>query len=798
MKNRVSCFAGLVAAACLLTNMSTVAETNSAEIAPRAVLSVMEHVADWQLAHPSSHKLTDWTQGAGDAGFMALAGISGNPKYRDAMLAMGEKNEWKLGPRKYHADDQCVGQTYAELYLLYRDPKMIAPMQTRFDDILAHPSTVTSLDFTQPHHRASELWSWCDSLFMAPPAWMRLYAATGDTRYLDFAVTNWWRTTDYLYDQQEHLYFRDSTYFKKREANGQKVFWGRGNGWVMGGLVRMLQYLPMNQPDRPRFEKLFKQMAAKILTCQQPDGLWRASLLDPEAYPLKETSGSGFYTYALAWGVNQGLLDQKEFEPAVRKAWAALVSCVDADGKLTHVQPIGADPKKFAPDSTEVYGVGAFLLAGSEMYRMAALEKHYVTVTVSNPSSFYRSCETVELNVENLLKAMDSPAQLAKKDALLYDPPFHMQRVRSMSVMDGVSSRILDSQTYVEPNWPWLKLFQVDLAPHETRTFYILDAAVLPVAPPPIVKTFARYAPERHDDFAWESDRIAHRMFGQALETWKREPLTSSGVDVWIKRSHDLVINDMYRTMNLFDQKGPAQDDYRVGKTRGDGGLGIWKDGKLYVSKNWRSYKIITTGPIRSEFELTYDAWDADGRKVSETKRISIDAGSNLSRVESTFNSDDKAPLPIGIGLAERPGDNVVVSDGSPEIASWKTSTAHGLVVQNQQEGWMTYWQPQDFAKGTTAVAFILPKNSIETFTNDLPDLPAKDRKPPTHTVGEGQPATRDLLAITTAEIGKPMVYYVGAGWDLSGDFPDAKSWTDYVRRFAERRDQPLKVTIGN
>ena len=144
----------------------------------------------------------------------------------------------------------------------------------------------------------------------------------------------------------------------------------------MGGLVRVLQYLPTNHPDRPRFEKLFKDMSEKILTCQQPDGLWRASLLDPESYPLKETSGSGFYTYALAWGVNQGLLDRAKFEPAVRKAWTALVGCVDADGKLTHVQAgRRSDPKNFAADSTEPYGVGAFLLAGSEVYRMAVLEK---------------------------------------------------------------------------------------------------------------------------------------------------------------------------------------------------------------------------------------------------------------------------------------------------------------------------------------------------------------------------------------------------------------------------------------
>lgn len=755
----------------------TISTTLSPEIKPLPILLALQRVADWQLAHPDTNSPTGWIQAASDAGFMALAGISGDPKYRDAMRAMAEANGWQPGPRKYMADDQCIGQTYAELYFLYREPKMIAPMREHFDWILAHPPATTSLDFTQRGH-GQDLWSWCDSLFMAPPAWVRLYAATGDGRYLDFAVTNWWRTTDFLYDTNAHLFFRDSTYFNKREANGQKVFWSRGNGWVIAGLVRVLQYLPLNSPDRPRFEQLFRQMADAVLSCQQPDGLWRSSLLDPESYPLKETSGSGFFTYALAWGVNQGLLDRARFEPAVRRAWAALVGCVAADGQLTHVQPVGADPKKFAPDSTAPYGVGAFLLAGSEVYRLAVLENaRTVRVNVKNPAAFRRVCETVELN-----------------------PPIP---AKSLAVMDGLSSRILDSQVYSDPDSTNSSaeklLFQVDLAPHERRTYYILDASALAAVPPPLVKTFARYVPEREDDFAWESDRIAHRMYGPALETWAAEPLTSSGVDVWIKRTRDLVVNDMYRTMKLFDNHAPAQDDYRVGKTRGCGGLGIWSDGKLYVSKNWRTYKIITTGPIRSEFELTYAAWDAGkGRMVSETKRIRIDAGSNLSRAESIFSSDDHSPLEIGVGLSERPGENVTVTDGSPEIDSWQSSTARGLIVQNQAEGWMTYWQPQDFYKGTTAVAIILPKGSVETFTNDRPDLPASAFAPPIHTVGEGQPPLRDLLAIAPAQIGKPFVYYLGAGWDQSGDFPNAKAWNDYIRRFAECRDQPLQVTVGN
>jgi rhamnogalacturonyl hydrolase YesR len=335
------------------------------------VLGVMERVADWQLAHPAEYAPTDWTQAAGDAGMMALAGISKSPRFHDAMMKMGEANGWQLGPRPYHADDHAVGQTYAELYLKDRDPRMIAPLRERFDWILEHPKD-DNLSFDEKANPdRTDRWSWCDALFMAPPAWLRLWAATGEAKYMDFAVAKWWVTSDYLYDKEEHLYFRDSGYFTRREANGKKIFWSRGNGWVMAGLVRMLQLLPKDHPARERFVGQYREMADSILAVQQPDGLWRSSLLDPEHYPLKETSGSSFYTYALAWGVNEGLLDRARFEPAVRKAWPALVAAVTPDGKLTHVQPIGADPRTFAPEATAPYGVGAFLLAGSEVYRLA-------------------------------------------------------------------------------------------------------------------------------------------------------------------------------------------------------------------------------------------------------------------------------------------------------------------------------------------------------------------------------------------------------------------------------------------
>ena len=339
----------------------------SAALEPAAILDPMERVADWQLANPYRRRPDDWTQGTGFAGMLALADISKNPKYEAAMMRMAENNAWKLGPRKYFADDHLVGLTYVELFLRHHDARMIEPMRKQFDDILANQRD-HDLDFTKKG--ATEKWSWCDALFMAPPTWLRLWAATGDTRYRDFAITNWLATRDYLYDKDEHLFFRDSNYFPKREANGQKIFWSRGNGWVMGSLVRMIQFLPKDNPARASFVELFQAMSEKLLSIQQPDGLWHASLLDPLSYPIKETSGSGFFCHAFAWGVNEGMLDRSKFQPAAEKAWQSLVGCVASDGRLTHVQQAGADPKCFDETNTEPFGVGAFLLAGCEMCRM--------------------------------------------------------------------------------------------------------------------------------------------------------------------------------------------------------------------------------------------------------------------------------------------------------------------------------------------------------------------------------------------------------------------------------------------
>ncbi|HTB62764.1 MAG TPA: glycoside hydrolase family 88 protein, partial [Opitutales bacterium] len=334
---------------------------------PAAVLDIMSRAADWQLGNPTTDPTKGWVNAAFYDGVMALTKTSKDAKYFDAMLNVGQDNRWQLGQRIYNADDHAVAQLYLDLYEIQKSTDMVQPTRERYDEILDFPKS-DNLDFTLSDH--DNRWSWADALFMDPPAWAHLSKITGDPKYLADADRRWWITSAYLYDKDEHLYYRDSTFFTKQEPNGQKVFWSRGNGWVIAGLARMLEYVPADFPDRAKFEKQFRDMAAKIKTLQQPDGLWPTGLLDANSHPQVETSGSGFFTYALAWGINQGLLDKAQYSPVVFTAWDALTQCVQADGKLIHVQPVGAAPTGFPDTSSAPYGVGAFLLAGSEVYKL--------------------------------------------------------------------------------------------------------------------------------------------------------------------------------------------------------------------------------------------------------------------------------------------------------------------------------------------------------------------------------------------------------------------------------------------
>ena len=342
---------------------------------PAAVLKIMTRVGGWQLQSWKTagfkHKKTDWTNAALYTGLFDLSKVTGDEKYDQTLISIGNDVDWNTGSNRLLADDYCIGQTYSLLYMKYKDPKMIAPFKHLADSIVGLP-------FIEPLEWKNNIqkreWAWCDALFMGPPALAYLSTATGDPKYLNKAATLWWKTTAYLYNQQEHLYFRDGSYLNKKEKNGAKIFWSRGNGWVLAELARVLENMPADYPGRQKFVDLFKDMAAKIASLQQPDGSWHASLLDPDSYPIKETSGTGFYCYAILWGINHGILKKAQYLPVAKKAWIALVTSVQPDGMLGYVQPIGASPDKVNGQSNEVYGTGAFLLAGGQLYEY--ISKH--------------------------------------------------------------------------------------------------------------------------------------------------------------------------------------------------------------------------------------------------------------------------------------------------------------------------------------------------------------------------------------------------------------------------------------
>lgn len=320
----------------------------------------LRKVADWQLQQASSRWTQDWTYVPLYLGLLATSQAIGEPRYHDAVLEAARGFGWQMLPgRDEHADDLALAAVYAALYRENTEPLRLAETERRLQVLLARPDR-------------PGLWWWCDALFMAPPPMAMLAAIRDDRRYLAFADREWQRTRAALYDEHQRLYYRDARYRTQHEANGQPLFWSRGNGWVLAGTLRWLRALPPDDPLRPRYQQQFREMAERIAALQPADGLWRMGLLDPDAYPMGEVSGTALFTFALAGGIRDGLLDATHYQPVVERAWAGLLRNIYADGRLGAIQPIGSAPDALRAASSWVFGVGAFLMAGAELDALAA------------------------------------------------------------------------------------------------------------------------------------------------------------------------------------------------------------------------------------------------------------------------------------------------------------------------------------------------------------------------------------------------------------------------------------------
>ncbi|MBB5351694.1 rhamnogalacturonyl hydrolase YesR [Haloferula luteola] len=628
------------------------------------ISTTLKKAADWQLKHPSQHPVTDWTQAPYFLGLLQLHQVTGDDRYLEAVRAFGRQASFGPGPLVIHPDDHAVMQAWLDLYEHDHDLAKLRPTLERFDALMKglqdRPAVAES--------GGTFTYSWCDTLFMSPPVWTHLSQITGNPKFLDWADREWWTCVDVLYNPQEALFYRDRRFFNQRTESGRQVFWSRGNGWVIGGLVNVLNRLPSDHPSRPKYLGLYHDMMHALVKLQGTDGLWRTSLLDPEG-PVGESSGSAFFTYGMAWGLNRGLLPEETFRPALHRAWDALQRCVQADGMFGFVQRIGDRPGAAGPESTEVYGTGALLLAGSEMLRGLDSSKAQPELEawahVTLPSRFLREAPAVRL----------------------------------------------------------------------------------------------RYVPERVDDFAFENDLVAFRAYGPAL----RSGAEDGGIDAWLKRVpypvmdkwfiEDVTQLTEYQTAestkapewgakSYHEDQGEGYDAYKVGDTRGCGGISLWIDGKPANLETYTAFQILESTPERGIFELSYENRLADGRTARETKRITIELGQRLIDCESSFTVDGQpGTFEVAIGLKHQ------------------TSGAH--LTAQPQAGIFSLWESIDglgFGAG-----IVLDPASVITSTES----------------GQGDQEQSLVIARTDAQ-GK-ISWSTGFAWEGQGDITTEQAWLKYL-----------------
>jgi hypothetical protein len=361
-----------------------------------------------------------------------------------------------------------------------------------------------------------------------------------------------------------------------------------------------------------------------------------------------------------------------------------------------------------------------------------------LTVQAINKMPIARARQTIELSATDLR-------------------PLGESDLRRIHVQDAAGAEVLCQAVdtdYDEYHAPDMVIFQADFSPGETKSFKI-SAGKKQEYTKNDFKAYGRFVRERFDDFAWENDRIAHRTYGRALETWKGEPLTSSAIDIWSKRVPSLVVDDWYMVDNYHTDKGQGCDDYSAGTSRGCGGTGLWAANRLWVSRNFVDSRVLANGPIRVLFELVYEPFNVNGTMVSEVKRITLDAGSQLDRFESFYKRESGAePLTPAIGFKK-------VRGAQKDF--------------NAERGWLVIWEPMEKNMGMQGLAAILDSNRVDKLTEDK---------------------LNDLLLVK-AGTNNAVTYWAGFAWDKAGRFTTAEAWKTYVDEFTRRLLSPLELSVS-
>jgi hypothetical protein len=361
-----------------------------------------------------------------------------------------------------------------------------------------------------------------------------------------------------------------------------------------------------------------------------------------------------------------------------------------------------------------------------------------LTVTAVNKLKLARTNETIELTLKDL-------ALLAEKD-------LSKLHVRDSSGKELVAQSVdTDYDDYHKPD---LLIFQTDFAPGQTKTFTI-TAGVKREYSKDDFRAYGRFVRERFDDFAWENDRIAHRTYGKALITWKGEPLTSSAIDIWSKRTSKMVISDWYMVDNYHADHGEGVDAYSAGPTRGCGASGIWANDQLYIPRNFVDSRVLANGPIRVMFELIYSPFEVNGDLVSQVLRVSLDGGSQLNRFDTFYRRESgNGPLAMAVGLKK-------VKDAHKEF--------------NAEHGRLTIWEPMEKNLGMQGLAVIVNPRDVDKVTEDK---------------------LNHLVVLNPTMNTLPVSYWAGFAWDRAGKITSAEAWNKYVDEFAEARRSPIAITV--
>ena len=724
-----------------------------------STIEIIEKVNDyWQQTH-SPKVRSFWDEAAYHTGNMEAYKLLGHARWQSYSEQWARYNLWQGAREKDPAkwkyktygeamdfvlfgDWQICFQTYLDLYELNPD-----------DYKIARAIEVMDYEVRQPQN---DFWWWADALYMVMPVFSKLYKTTGDVKYLDKLSDNYRWADELMYDKEEHLYFRDAKYIypKAKTRNGGKDFWARGNGWVLAGLAKVLSDMPQDYKNRPFFEQRFRELAEAVAKCQQPEGYWTRSMLDKDHAEGPETSGTAFFTYGLLWGMNHHILSKEQYLPTVQRAWDYLTQkALQPSGAVGFVQPIGerAIPGQQLSEKNEAnFGVGAFLLAACEKLRFdeARASSSSFVVEIQNLTDDYRN-EVVGVEAKHIYEKLgiSGGRQFMVLDAVGLEVPYQLTH---------------DGQLLIEAS----------VRPQATARFTIRRGVPKNYQ----AVCYGRQYPERKEDFAWENDRGAYRVYGPALQ---RTGERSFGIDVWTKNTPELVVeqrywtedviwmptveklrrenrqrgDSLYNTISYHHDHGRGLDPYKVGATLGCGAPALMNEGRLVMPYCYTNYTLLDNGPLRFTVRLDYGKTAFNGDSITEHRIISLDKGSNFCQM-------------------------TVCYDGMTKPTDW----ASGVVVHDERA--------EASVCGMNSVAHADPTDNPNAINAQLfvatlfPNGPIELKKQEGH-----------LLGIKHDYIGKPYTYYFGTGWSKY-DVRSMEEWMARIGWFLRTLETPLIVTL--